>query len=206
MANDSDCSVGAAINSYLYEPASSLQKNFTTPRFLAVSRRRFCLALAAVSSTSLIGCQARETTSPKEGQHMDKDKKDIVYFDVNLKSYLDRPIFDVYLNGRDIGVAGGHPHGGNGGLMTGVPVPLGPQVVTWRLDGVDKDEKPYLDNGVVVRASNQPILQRSDSKLRYLGVHIYPDNTVELVPEAFWPEASPRGAQINREWERTHGK
>jgi hypothetical protein len=202
MANDSDCSVRAAINSYLYEPASSMQKNFTTPRFLAVSRRRFCLALAAVSSTGLIGCQAGETTSPKECQRMDKDKKDIVYFDVNLKSYLDRPIFDVYLNGRDIGVAGGHPHGGNGGLMTGVPVPLGLQVVTWRLDGPEG----MPGNGDKVTAVNQPSLLRPDAKLKYLGVHIYPDNTVELVPEAFWPEASPRGDQINREWERTHGK
>jgi hypothetical protein len=171
-------------------------------RNIKVGRRRFCAALAAVSGMALSGCQARESVSSKEGQRMDKDEKAVVYFDVNLKSYLDRPIFDVYLNGRDIGVAGGHPHGGNGGLMTGVPVPLGPQVVTWRLGGPEG----MTGNGNKVNAVNQPLLPRPDPKLKYLGVHIYPDNTVELVPEEFWPEASARGDEINRQWERTHGK
>lgn len=171
-------------------------------RYKKLSRRRLCIALIAVSGTGLSGCQARETTSPNQGQRMDKDKKDVVYFDVNLKSYLDRPIFDVYLNGRDIGVAGGHPHGGNGGLMTGVPVPLGAQVVTWRLGGPEG----MKGNGDKVNAINQPLLPRPDAKLKYLGVHIYPDNTVELAPEEFWPEASARGDEINLQWERTHGK
>lgn len=133
---------------------------------------------------------------------MSSDKKDVVYFDVNLKSYLDRPVFDVYLNGVDIGVAGGPPHGGNGGLMTGVAVPLGPQVVTWRLDGPEG----MKGNGDTVKAANQPVLTRPDPNLTYLGVHIYPDNTVELIPEPYWPEASARGEVINRSWEKKHGQ
>jgi hypothetical protein len=118
-----------------------------------------------------------------------------VYFDVDLKSYLDYPIFDVYLNGKDIGVDGGPPHGGTSGLMTGVPVRPGPQVITWRSAGT----------GETTKATNQPTLTRADAKHRYLGVHIYPDNTVELIPEDHWPEQTARGEEINRQWKAKHG-
>ncbi len=164
-----------------------------------LTRRRLCVALAAVSSTGLIGCQARETTSPKEGQHMDRDTKDLVYFDVSAFDYYDRPIFEIRLNGIEIG-------SGGGALMTGVTVPEGTQLITWRLDGADKDDKPYADNGEVVRASNEPFLKRPDGKLRYLGVHIYPDSSVELVPEEFWPEKTIRGTEARRQLEKQHGK
>jgi hypothetical protein len=60
-----------------------------------LTRRRLCVALAAVSGTGLAGCQARETASPKEGQHLDKDTKDLVYFDVSAFDYYDRPIFEI---------------------------------------------------------------------------------------------------------------
>lgn len=127
---------------------------------------------------------------------------DAVYFDVNLYSYLDRPIFDVHLNGKDIGVAFGQPHRGQGGLMTGVAVPMGKQVVTWRLGG----PKGTPGNGDKVAAINQPTLARPKANMTYLGVHIYPDNTVEVIPETHWPEKTARGERINREWERKHGK
>lgn len=159
------------------------------------ARRRLCLGLIALFTGGLAACQPN-TSPPTRGKTMTPDKKEVVYFDVNLKSYLDRPIFDVYLNGVDIGVAGGPPHGGNGGLMTGVAVPLGPQVVTWRDAGT----------GEAFKATNQPVLTRPDPKLSYLGVHIYPDNTVELIPESYWPEASARGEVINNTWEKNHGK
>jgi hypothetical protein len=164
----------------------------------SITRRSACIALTSALAAGVSACRAGDTTPQTQGQRMDKDKKEILYFDVNLKSYLDRPIFDVYLNGRDIGVAGGHPHGGPGGLMTGVPVPVGPQVVTWRLGGPEG----MAGNGDTVRAVNQPVLLRPDAKLGFLGVHIYPDNTVELIPESFWPEASKRGDEINRQWEK----
>jgi hypothetical protein len=166
------------------------------------ARRHLCIALTGSLAACMSACRAGDNTAKVQGQRMDTDKKEVVYFDVNLKSYLDRPIFDVYLNGRDIGVAGGHPHGGPGGLMTGVPVPLGLQIVTWRLGGPEG----MLGNGDTVKASNQPVLLRPDVKLGYLGVHIYPDNTVELIPDSFWPEASKRGEEINRQWEKKNGK
>ncbi len=126
------------------------------------------------------------------------ENKNIVYFSINLYSYLERPIFDVTLNGRHIGVAGGQPHRGRGGIITGVPVPLGEQKITWRLDG----PKGMPGNGETVHAINTPFLELPDSKLTYLGVHIYPDNSVELVPEEFWPEKTERGMEINRQWEQ----
>jgi hypothetical protein len=173
-----------------------------TPGGQSITRRRICIAVTGALAVGVSACRARDNAPQTQGQRMDKDRREIVYFDVNLKSYLDRPIFDVYLNGRDIGVAGGHPHGGPGGLITGIPVPLGPQVVTWRLDGPEG----MAGNGDTVQAANQPVLLRPDTKLGYLGVHIYPDNTVELIPEPFWPEASKRGEEINRRWREKNGK
>lgn len=127
---------------------------------------------------------------------MSNKNDQVVYFDVGLKSYLDRPIFDVLIDGHDIGVAGGQPHGGPGGLMTGIPFRLGPQSISWRDAG----------DGVTTKAVNQPVLTPEMTKHRYLGVHIYPDNTVELVPDDGWPEQTARGEEINRQWRATHGQ
>lgn len=126
---------------------------------------------------------------------MPTDRQDIVVFNVNLKSYLDRPIFYVPLNGVDIGVASGPPHTGNGAMMTGATVPMGTQTVTWR------DAR----SGETCNAANQPVLTRPDPHMRYLGVHIYPDNAVELIAGPYWPQSSARGEEINRRWEKRHG-
>ena len=167
------------------------------------SKARRALLLASVGLLTLLAACVQQTDSAQGGK-MNDSKNNVAYFDVVLFSYLDRPIFDVYLNGKDIGVAG--PFGGGGGLMTGVAVPLGPQVISWRLDGVDKEGKPLKDNGGTVKAKNQPVLTHPDPKKSYLGVHIYPDNTVEVIPEPYWPEKTPKGLDINRQWELKHGK
>ena len=86
--------------------------------------------------------------------------------------------------------------------MTGIPIPLGTQAVTWRLGG--PEGRP--GNGDKVKATNQPVLQRPDAKLRCLGVHIYPDNSVELAPGESWPEMTPRGEEIRHQLEKKHGK
>ena len=128
-------------------------------------------------------------------------KQKIVYFDVNLYSYLDRPIYDVTLNGKFIGDTAGPPHRGRGGLMTGVAVPLGEQIITWRLGGPEGTP----GNGDTVQAANKPILTAPAKGESYLGVHIYPDNTVELIPEKFWPNKTTKGEAIMRQWELDHG-
>lgn len=172
------------------------------PKLQKPDRRR-SLALASLSALALLtSCMQQTEPLPAQGKNMTDSKKDVAYFDVALHSYLDRPIFDVYLNGIDIGVAAGQPHRGAGGLMTGVAVPLGPQSVSWRLDGPEG----MPGNGDTVNAKNQPILSRPDAKKGYLGVHIYPDNTVEVIPESYWPEKTPKGLEINRQWELKHGQ
>lgn len=159
--------------------------------------RRLRLSGASLLALALLtSCVQQADSLPAQGKTMNDAKKNVAYFDVALHSYLDRPIFDVYLNGVDIGVAAGQPHRGAGGLMTGVAVQLGPQVISWRDAGT----------GNTFKAKNQPILSRPDHKMSYLGVHIYPDNTVEVIPEPFWPEKTPCGLEINRQWELKHGK
>ena len=200
MANDAVCSVGAALRDVDNASPCADQERSTVARMVQN------LTIAWLCATALNACSQPVEPQITQGKKMTA-KNDVVYFDVALFSYLDRPIFDVYLNGRDIGVAAGQPHRGEAnGLMTGVAVPLGPQVITWRLDGVDDSGKPYKDNGATVKAINQPVLSRPDSKTHYLGVHIYPNNTVELIPERYWPEKTEIGQEINRQWESKHGK
>ncbi len=164
-------------------------------------RRRLCLPITLLGALALLtACMQQNDSLPTQGKNMTQSKKDVAYFDVALHSYLDRPIFDVYLNGTDIGVAAGQPHRGAGGLMTGVAVPLGRQMVSWRLGGPEG----MPGNGDTIKATNQPTLLAPDPKKTYLGVHIYPDNTVEIIPESYWPEKTPRGLEINRQWEERH--
>lgn len=158
------------------------------------ARRRLSLALASLGALALLTACMQQTDSSAQGKNMNESRKDVVYFDVVLFSYLDRPIFDVYLNGTDIGVAG--PFGGGGGLMTGVAVKLGPQVISWRDAGT----------GNTYKAKNQPTLTRPDPKMGYMGVYIYPDNTVEIQPSQYWPETTERGNTLYQEWKKHHGE
>ena len=162
------------------------------------SKARRALLLASVGLLTLLAACVQQTDSA-QGEKMHDSKNNVAYFDVVLFSYLDRPIFDVYLNGKDIGVAG--PFGG-GGLMTGVAVPLGPQVISWRLDGPEGTP----GNGDTVKANNQPMLIRPDPKMKYLGVYIYPDNTVEMQPSQYWPETTVRGDKLYQEWKKHHAE
>ena len=86
--------------------------------------------------------------------------------------------------------------------MTGVAVPLGPQVISWRLDGPEGTP----GNGDTVKAKNQPMLIRPDPKMKYLGVYIYPDNTVEIQPSQYWPETTVRGDKLYQEWKKHHAE
>lgn len=124
-----------------------------------------------------------------------------VVLDVVLFNYRNRTIFDVLLNGGDIGVAG--PWGGGGGIMTGVRVQLGKQTLSWRLDG----PRGMPGNGDTVVATNALTLtadQVSDDD-RYLGVHIYSDNTAEFTVSRHLPEMTPKGEQLYREG-HVHGR
>lgn len=123
-----------------------------------------------------------------------------VTLDVVLFSYFSRPIIDVYLNRTRLGLAGPYPYSGNG-TVTDVELKLGVQEVRWRLDG----PKGTPGNGDRVKALNVVTLDAVPSDARYLGVHIYPDNTVELVCSKYFPELSERGEAFDLEWRKTNG-
>ena len=106
-----------------------------------------------------------------------------IEIDVRTFSYIERPVFDIYCNQKTVGVAGG------GEQITGVRFKLGPQTVTWRLDG----PKGMARNGETVTAKNAPVIAPPPQEARYLGIHIYPDDTVELIYSAFLPERTERG-------------
>ncbi|MGQ0599860.1 hypothetical protein [Aquabacterium sp.] len=126
-----------------------------------------------------------------------KTKSTKVNLDVVLFSYLDRPIFDVFLNQTDIGVAGPWPYSGRG-TMTGVVVPIGLQKISWRLDG----PKDMAGNGNAITAKNMPKLEVPLQNAGYLGVHIYSDDTVELIASPHFPEMSARGKEFDRQWRK----
>ena len=142
------------------------KKNHPVP-----SRRTVCTA--ALGLLLLSACEAKPMT---------------VTLDVVLFSYLDRPIFDVFMNG-DVGHGSGvYPQTG-GGTISGVQLKLGQQKVTWRLGGPEGMPR----NGETVAAKNMPELKDVPRNARYLAIHIYPDDTVELVPAEYYPHISSRG-------------
>lgn len=161
-----------------------------TPRPRALSLVAMALALCL----PMQACSQNDGTTFRDVKKMNTRQAQTVYLDVAGYDYLDRPIFEILLNGIEIG--------SGGALMTGVPIKLGPQVISWRLGG----PKGMAGNGDTVKAVNIPELKAVDAKFRYLGVHIYPDNTVEVIPERFWPERTEKGEAITRARELKHGK
>lgn len=118
-------------------------------------------------------------------------------FDVMAFNFLDRPILDIHLNGLDIGVASKY---GMSGVVGGVPVPMGPQTLSWRLDG------PRGTPGNGERVTTQSVIVLKENEIppdaEYLGIYIYPDNTVEFIFSKFIPANSARGREVVKELEK----
>lgn len=155
-------------------------------RNIPIDLRRRRLTTAGLSFLFLSACEAKPMT---------------INLDVVLFSYLDRPIFDVYLNRTDIGVAGPWPYSGRG-TMSGVHIPLGTQKITWRLGGPEGMAR----NGETVTAKNLPELKNVPRNSVFLGVHIYSDDTVELIPSEHFPDVSPRGQEFDIVWKQRNGQ
>ena len=58
-----------------------------------------------------------------------------VHLDISLFSYLNRPIYEVSMNGTHFGGAMRNSFYGSNAVMLMQPIVLGPQLVSWRLDG-----------------------------------------------------------------------
>jgi len=145
------------------------------------SRRTVCTA--ALGLFFLSACEAKPM---------------IIHLNISLFSYLDRPIFDVYMNRTDFGVAPAQGFYGSNSVMISQPLLLGSQKVTWR----------FADTGETVTAKNIPDLKAMPDVVKWLALHIYPDNTVELAFSKGDPDelSTKRGMEIIEDWEKKHGK
>lgn len=100
----------------------------------------------------------------------------VIYLDVSVFNYLDRPIFDLNMNGTDLLGAAARGFYGASGVLMMQRIVLGPQNVSWRLAGPEGAAR----NGERVVARNQPLLNAVPERMKWLGLHIYPDETVEI--------------------------
>ena len=92
------------------------------------------------------------------------------HYDPSYSPYM------VKLNGSEIG-------GGGGGMNTS-PVKIGPQTITW------KDAK----TGGIHSAKNQVIITKEQLKgKKYLAVHLYPDDSIEITTSNNWPNPTVKG-------------
>ena len=114
-----------------------------------------------------------------------------IWLNVEMVSYVDRPIFDIIFNGTDLGVM---DEFGSTGTITEVRIPFGIQALKWTLDGPRDSPR----NGEVVTIKNQLVISAEQIPLgtRYLGLHLYPDDTAEITFADALPERTARGEKI----------
>jgi hypothetical protein len=143
-------------------------------------RRIAIQLLVLVGSMPLAAC----------GEGGRKMRKDIV-LNVEMYSYLDRPIHDIIFNDTDLGVMNSY---GGTGTITGVRIPFGTQSLYWTLGGPEGMHA----NGEIVSVRNSITigLAQIPPGTRYLGLHLYPDYTAEVTFAEFIPDRTPRGEKI----------
>jgi hypothetical protein len=128
-----------------------------------------------------------------------------VVVSVVVFNYLNRPIYDVYLNDTMIGGSASLSNSPYGQFSTvpGVAVPLGTQNLTWKLGG----PRGMARNGETDKAKNSLVItpEQIPADASSLGVHIYPDNTAELIFSNDILEQSARGLGYAKEFQK-HGK
>ena len=123
-----------------------------------------------------------------------------VILNVVLFSYLDRPIFAVKIDGKVGETSDSYPNTGKG-VIAGVEFTLGEKIVTWKLDG----PKGAPRIGEIVTNKNHLELNEIVPGARYLGVHIYPDDTVELTTSVGRPDFTARGLSEVAKTGKHHG-
>jgi hypothetical protein len=148
--------------------------------FSGTSRRQFLGAIAVLPVAN--ACEARSMKA---------------VLNVILYNYLNRPIFDVFIDGKVGRGSDAYPSTG-GGMITGVSFDLGPKKVTWRLDGPEGTPR----NGETVMNKNPLRLENIVQGAKYLGVHIYPDDTVELIASVSIVGILERGIAMAQEYGR----
>jgi hypothetical protein len=153
----------------------------------ALHRRKFCGVLLF---SLLSACEAKTMCS---------------YLNISLFNYIDRPIFDVRMNETSFMGAAANGFYGANAVMVMQEITLGLQRVSWRLDGPEG----MPGNGEVVTAKNCPVINKVAESVRWLALHIYPDNTVEIMLSDGSPDKlqTERGLKIIQNWEgRNNGR
>jgi hypothetical protein len=123
-----------------------------------------------------------------------------VILDVVVFSYLDRPIFEIEVDGKGDESSGVYPQTGKS-TSAGIELQLGSKEVTWRLDGPQGAAR----NGETVSNKNNLKLDYVMPGAKFLAIHIYPDDTVELITSVHFPQLSIRGETEVRKMGKQHG-
>ena len=113
--------------------------------------------------------------------------KKTIALNLIIRNYTDRSIFNIILNG--CGAGGAPPYNSGNSVYVDYTFDLGgPQTLTWRDAGT----------GVTTTAKNPLYIREEDMPkgVRYLCIHIYPDETVELTFTVGRPVPTARGAII----------
>lgn len=150
------------------------------PRPLLSSRRSAIGLIGLGLMMPLVACRQGKKKVQKE-----------TALHVEVFSYVDRIIIDISFNGTGLGVMNRH---GRTGTITDVYIPFGIQTLRWRLDGPEGTPR----NGEVVTPKNQLVIspEQISPGTRYLGIHLYPDDTVEFTFAEGMPERTARGKKI----------
>lgn len=147
----------------------------------SLSRRRTAMKFLGFGlMVPLMACGQDERITRKE-----------TVLNVEMYSYLDRPIHDIIFNGADLGVMNSY---GGTGTITGVRIPFGVQTLTWELGGPEGMAR----NGEKVKIKNKIIFlpEKIPPGTRYIGLHLYSDNTAEITFAEFIPGRSATGGKI----------
>ena len=124
------------------------------------------------------------------GQEERRMQKETV-LNVVMFSNVDRVITDIIFNGTDLGVMNKY---GTTGTITGVGIPFGVQTLTWILGG----PKGTPRNGEQMKMKNKIVIspEQIPAGTRYIGLHLYPDDTAEVTFAELIAERTPRGKEI----------
>ena len=154
-----------------------------------IAKKIRSLLLGRRSAMSLIGLGLMMPLAAC-GQGKKKMQRETA-LNVEVFSYVDRVITDISFNGTGLGVM--NRYGGTG-TITDVYIPFGNQILKWTLDGPEGTPR----NGERVTPKNQLVIspEQIPPGTRYLGIHVYPDDTVEFTFAEGMPERTARGKKI----------
>ncbi len=127
-------------------------KNFSS------DRRRYCYA--GLSLSFMTACSGKRYAN----------------INISLFNYAPYEIFNVLMNGTSFGVTPAHGFYGSNAVMLGKSITLGPQKITWRIGGPGGMPR----NGETATAKNIPIINEIPEHAKWLALHIYDDDIVEI--------------------------